>query len=134
MRIQKVVKEFLALESIPLTFLKEGPISIAGDKSKGVIASRRGCPRQFRISGVCFSDSKYYFEEAEIRIKVDYEFGDYADSFMLKGKLIGDGVDMNVDIAPKRDINYKEGKCTYTLMGLADSPFIGISLMLEVLY
>ena len=95
MRIQKMTREYLALEYIPLSI--GANISSIGNNTS-VKASKRGCPRRFRVSGVCFSDSKYYFEEVEISIKVNYEFGDYADSFILKGRLIGDGVDLNVDV------------------------------------
>lgn len=126
MRNQKLVKEFIALESLKLC----SPVQPSSD---GKMAAKRGCPRRFRISSVCFSDPKYYFEEIEIRVKVNYDFGDRHDGFILMGKLIGESTDLNVEVAPKKDINHKEGRCSYTIIS-PNNETIGISLILELLY
>lgn len=115
----KILKEYLPL------FLEN--ISVTAEP---VSAIRRGCPRRFRATSICYSDEKSYFEERDITILVEYEYGDRKDQFVLAGNSYGSqDIELDVIVAPKKDIDYKNGRCKYRL--LSEN---GTSLVLELLY
>jgi hypothetical protein len=114
----KVIKEFLPLGVENLS-LHDRPIQ----------ANRRGTPQRFRATSICLSDIEDTFDYFKITIEVLYEFGDRKDRFIISGmSFAGLDTELNVEIAPSKDLDHKNGKCKYQIINE------GTSLVLELLY
>lgn len=127
----KITTEYLPLflENIQVKNIVTDIGSNISNIVTNISAARKGCPKRFRATSICYSNEKHYFEEVEIIILVQYEYGDRKDQFMLSGKSYGSqDIELNVKVAPKKDIDYRNGRCKYSLINQ------GMSIMLELLY
>ncbi len=130
----KITTEYLPLflESIQvgtITLVDISNNNTVSNSSTAISVARKGCPKRFRATSICYSNEKHYFEEVEMTILVQYEYGDRKDQFVLSGNSYGSqDTELNVKVAPIKDIDYRNGRCKYSLINH------GMSIVLELLY